>query len=601
MRTVPLALLLTACTGSVTTKISSNAKPLGDVAKQATVKSDSLLFPRDGNDDLAGVAPGTVLISDWQDGYLRTVMDVQDANGTLTLMTEQAALTDVVESGETHATVDFATLGAMARTWPGVHATDGTATTTFNIPLDGKQIYSDEALGLSVKIGKGSIQLSPSLDVGITLDGGTSFHAIASGQITADLELVVNAEKALSKQFEVTLWESPEFDVPLPPIGPVPISAQAKLIVKAGIDISAEGQATVSMGASTTSNISYGLSYSDGAWQQQGDATASWQPMAPSLTTDVQAHAKVYVSAGTELGLYGGIHLLGLGAGGAVGFSVEPYVAFDYPAQSSPWAVTAGFTGHYWANLTVLDKTLAGIDEPGNQLFDTGQQIYPTDGSMTPPMNAGDCNNGVQDGTETDIDCGGASGGGTCAACDTGKSCIADADCSSGACTNGACIRALPATCSDGIYDGDETAGVDCGGSCLQCTAEACSADSDCASGMCDALAGSCAPPITCYDGIKDGDEPAVDCGGACDPYFQCVDGQACEGLADCEGWACPGETDGIAATGTCSTVPFNCFDCIQDGDEEGVDCGGSCGIEPLLQCQGNPPMSVLAPYLCAI
>ena len=72
-------------------------------------------------------------------------------------------------------------------------------------------------------------------------------------------------------------------------------------------------------------------------------------------------------------------------------------------------------------------------------------------------------------------------------------------------------------TCDDGMQNGDET-GVDCGGSCpLACP--------------------------TCNDGIQNGDETGVDCGGSC-PL------------------ACP-----------------TCNDGIQNGDETGVDCGGSCPL----------------------
>ena len=69
-------------------------------------------------------------------------------------------------------------------------------------------------------------------------------------------------------------------------------------------------------------------------------------------------------------------------------------------------------------------------------------------------------------------------------------------------------------TCDDGIQNGDET-GVDCGGS-------------------------NCPDCPTCDDGVQNGDETGVDCGGSCD--------------------ACP-----------------TCDDGIQNGDETGVDCGGSC------------------------
>ena len=45
------------------------------------------------------------------------------------------------------------------------------------------------------------------------------------------------------------------------------------------------------------------------------------------------------------------------------------------------------------------------------------------------------CTDGVQDGKETDIDC----GGGACGGCATGKMCGAASDCASGVCTGGVC------------------------------------------------------------------------------------------------------------------------------------------------------------------
>ncbi len=72
-------------------------------------------------------------------------------------------------------------------------------------------------------------------------------------------------------------------------------------------------------------------------------------------------------------------------------------------------------------------------------------------------------------------------------------------------------------TCEDGIQNGDE-AGVDCGGSsCPAC------------------------PEPTCEDGVQNGNETGIDCGGPCPA---CVD-------------------------------PPTCEDGIQNGDETGIDCGG--------------------------
>lgn len=74
-------------------------------------------------------------------------------------------------------------------------------------------------------------------------------------------------------------------------------------------------------------------------------------------------------------------------------------------------------------------------------------------------------------------------------------------------------------TCTDGIQNGTET-GVDCGGSCPACPTEP-----------------------TCNDGIQNGTETGIDCGGFCP--------------------ACPTEP--------------TCNDGIQNGTETGIDCGGSC------------------------
>ncbi len=80
------------------------------------------------------------------------------------------------------------------------------------------------------------------------------------------------------------------------------------------------------------------------------------------------------------------------------------------------------------------------------------------------------------------------------------------------------------ATCTDGIQNGNET-GVDCGGDC---------------STVCP----------TCTDGIQNGNETGVDCGGDCPD--------------------------------ACAT----CDDGIQNGNETGVDCGGDCDAI----CPDTPP-----------
>jgi len=138
-------------------------------------------------------------------------------------------------------------------------------------------------------------------------------------------------------------------------------------------------------------------------------------------------------------------------------------------------------------------------------------------GSDDTPEPTETCTDGIQNQTETGVDC-----GGTCDPCTTA------------------------ATCTDGIQNGDET-GVDCGGSCDPCAAVA-----------------------NCNDGIQNGDETGVDCGGSCDP---------CAAVANCNDGIQNGDETGVDCGGSCDPcdpVP-SCTDGIQNGNETGVDCGGSC------------------------
>jgi hypothetical protein len=120
----------------------------------------------------------------------------------------------------------------------------------------------------------------------------------------------------------------------------------------------------------------------------------------------------------------------------------------------------------------------------------------------------------------------------------------------------------LPAHCYNGIEDGNET-GVDCGGSCNDCTLQipipvppsgGCNNNGiqdngetgvDCGGLICPPCFSGPPPPNDhCDDGIQNFDETGVDCGGLCLPCF--IDFPACENG-------------------------------IQDGTETGVDCGGDC------------------------
>jgi hypothetical protein len=168
---------------------------------------------------------------------------------------------------------------------------------------------------------------------------------------------------------------------------------------------------------------------------------------------------------------------------------------------------------------------------------------------------------GAKDGDETDVDCGGAKA----PACADGKACAIAADCTSVVCTGGTCQ--VP-TATDGVKNGTET-GTDCGGaSGKKCvTGQGCTQDADCALVKCDVAARACAGPSG-TDGIKNGNETDVDCGGTADA--KCLTGKTCLVSADCAGNVlCEGAT-----AKTCSAPRKN--DGLKNGNETDVDCGST-------------------------
>lgn len=116
------------------------------------------------------------------------------------------------------------------------------------------------------------------------------------------------------------------------------------------------------------------------------------------------------------------------------------------------------------------------------------------------------CNNQTMDDTETGKDC-----GGLCSPCGSGKGCLKGEDCASGFCVNQMC--AVP-TCVDGVQNGNET-DTDCGtpncGSCAD--GSGCKLPEHCKSGVC--WAGKC-QESTCFDGVRNNGEIGPDCGEPC-------------------------------------------------------------------------------------
>ncbi len=180
---------------------------------------------------------------------------------------------------------------------------------------------------------------------------------------------------------------------------------------------------------------------------------------------------------------------------------------------------------------------------------------------------------GVKNGTETDIDCGGTAPT-NAPACQDAKACKVGADCKDLVCADlmdGKGLRCQAPTNTDGVKNGTET-GVDCGGmGNPQCAnGQGCVARTDCTSGVClkpEGGAGLLCTAPSPADGIQDGTETDVDCGGAAAPA--CVDTLKCLVGGDCTSKVCKDIGMGLRCQ------PPTSGDMVTNGTETDVDCGG--------------------------
>ena len=129
------------------------------------------------------------------------------------------------------------------------------------------------------------------------------------------------------------------------------------------------------------------------------------------------------------------------------------------------------------------------------------------------------CANNLKDNGETDVDCGSVCGNEKL--CTLDKACTTNADCSSKNCAGNKCVAA---TCTE---------------------------DANCSAipgAKCDIPNGVC---ISCSDGVKNGEESDIDCGGTCST--KCAGGKACKKGGDCE--------NGICEAGKCSSIKVDAAD----------------------------------------
>ncbi len=161
-----------------------------------------------------------------------------------------------------------------------------------------------------------------------------------------------------------------------------------------------------------------------------------------------------------------------------------------------------------------------------------------------------------------------------------GKPCSTDADCPSlSECATRGCESGECATTSLTPAGTACTPGVVCDGMgiCVDCVVDSdCQVPATCMQNMC----------VSCVDGLKNGDETGIDCGGQ---DCQTCAGDACSNSNDCLSGYC---VDGVCCSASCIGVCMTCNATGNAGDCINVPAGqedpGTCGATKACTVDGS-------------
>jgi hypothetical protein len=161
-------------------------------------------------------------------------------------------------------------------------------------------------------------------------------------------------------------------------------------------------------------------------------------------------------------------------------------------------------------------------------------------GSCRPAL----CNDGVKNGLETDVDC-----GGSCGPCAPGKQCGGNADCAAGPCNSGVC-GCTPLVCGAPALTGLCGSNLDdnCGGKVAACLCG--SGGETCYQGAC------CDPQAACQTacGTISACGQSIDCGTlSCTSAQTCYQSKCCTPAKQCAAGSCGTQSDGCGGRITCA------------------------------------------------
>lgn len=363
-----------SCTGaaleSSTAQISDEVRVLErEPGVDVTVEEDRLVFPY--GEDLAGVAPGQILVSGRGGGFLRRALSVEQDGDDLVVASEPATLTDAIIDGEVDESVDLGT--GDEGPWAGAWGGDGMG--GFAVGLGGTTIVANG--DISVTVPEGRFDFTPHLDFALDIERRRlkTFRLVASGDVDAALAMDIQIRNAYAAgRYQVPVWKTQKMFMQM--VGIVPIVEMVELSLGVGVQVDAMGAAHASFGGNLQASIAAGARFEAGEWHAVGDKMVSFQVLPLVMEGDGMVGIRGFVYAEVAVMLYDV-------AGPAL--MVMPYVGAVHE-EPRGWRPRMGVMGMFEAmvSLPIVDRSWVGYQA---MLFDVYQDLGgdPMEGSGQSP------------------------------------------------------------------------------------------------------------------------------------------------------------------------------------------------------------------------
>ncbi|MGV8122563.1 MAG: TolB family protein [Candidatus Xenobiia bacterium LiM19] len=317
---------------------NENVTPLNSQtqANLQKIEGDNYFFGKDAT-DTKNLNPGTIIIGNQNEGFLRKVKSVGENGDYIVVNTETATLEDVFKETEN--------FGIEKKLSPDdvveEHSLKGVTLKqekrgTFSLNFNKTIVESSANI-----VFDGSLTIEPSVNCNMSFKSSRldTFYFNFSTTETAELKLTIDKNVSAGEEWELAKYR---FSPIVIMVGPVPVVFVPELTIKGGINAEVNGSMESSI--TQTAKFNAGAEYKEGNWNNLNQYNNNFNYSLPTLSAGLDA--KAYIKPELSLKLYS---IVGPTAG------VSGYLRLHASPSENPWwGLYGGINGEIGITIDIL-------------------------------------------------------------------------------------------------------------------------------------------------------------------------------------------------------------------------------------------------------